>query len=156
MRSSLDAIEFVGWRLHQELVWSKGTIVLRHSDYMYSHEPILYGYAAGPGRPGRSWHEGSRWYGDNSQGSVLEFPKPAANREHPTQKPTALVERCLANSTATSDLVYDPFLGSGTTLVAAETLGRRCYGLEIEPRYCQVVIERWQALTGRTAARADG
>jgi DNA modification methylase len=156
LRSFLDAIEQVGWRLHQELVWSKGTIVLGHSDYHYSHEPILYGYTAGSGRPGRGRHDGSRWYGDNSQGSVLSFPKPAANRDHPTQKPVGLVEQCLANSSGPGDLVYDPFLGSGTTLVAAETLGRRCYGLEIEPRYCQVVIERWQALTGHAAEKADG
>jgi DNA modification methylase len=153
LRSFLDAIETVGWRLHQELVWSKGTIVLGHSDYHYAHEPILYGFTQGEGRPGRGNHEGSRWHGDNSQSSVLTYPKPAANREHPTQKPVGLVEQCLGNSTRPDELVYDPFLGSGTTLVAAETLGRRCVGLEIEPRYCQVVIERWQALTGRQAER---
>jgi DNA modification methylase len=153
LRSFLDAIQDVGWRLHQELVWSKGTIVLGHSDYHYAHEPILYGFTPGDGRPGRGNHEGSRWHGDNSQSSVLSYPKPSANRDHPTQKPVGLVEQCLANSTAPGDLVYDPFLSSGTTLIAAETLGRRCDGLEIEPRYAQVVIERWQALTGRQAER---
>ncbi len=66
------------------------------------------------------------------------------------------MEQCLAKSTALGDLVYEVFLGSGTTLVAADTLGRRCYGMEIEPRYCQVVIERWQGLTGRTAELVDG
>jgi DNA modification methylase len=150
------AIDAVGWRLHQELVWVKDRIVLGHTDYHYGHEPILYGYTAGEGRPGRGRHDGTQWHGDNSQSSVLLYPKPAANREHPTQKPIGLVEQCLRNSTAPSDLVYDPFLGSGTTLVAAETLGRRCYGLEIDPRYCQVVIERWQGLTGRTAERVHG
>jgi DNA modification methylase len=147
------AVEAVGWRLHQELVWVKDRIVLGHTDWHYAHEPLLYGYTAGSGRPGRGNHAGSRWHGDNSQSSVLLYPKPAANRDHPTQKPVGLVEHCLRNSSALGDLVYDPFLGSGTTLIAAETLGRRCHGLEIEPRYAQVVIERWQGLTGRVAQR---
>jgi len=150
------AIAAAGWRLHQELVWVKGTIVLGHSDYQYGHEPILYGYVEGPGRPGRGRHEGTRWYGDNAQSSVLEYPKPAANLDHPTSKPVGLVAQCLRNSTKPGDLVYEPFGGSGTTLVAAEQLGRRCHALEIEPRYAQVTIDRWQALTGRTAERIDG
>jgi len=148
-----EAISAAGWRLHQELVWSKGSIVLGHSDYHYAHEPILYGFVPGAGRPGRGHHEGTRWYGDNAQSSVLEYPKPTANREHPTQKPVGLVEQCLANSTAPGDLVYEPFAGSGSTFIAAETLGRRCSGMEIEPRYAQVIIERWQAFTGQTAVR---
>ena len=150
------AIASVGWRLHQELVWVKGTIVLGHSDYQYSHEPILYGYVPGSGRPGRGRHPGSHWYGDNSQSSVLEYPKPAANRDHPTAKPVALVAHCLRNSTRPGDVVYEPFAGSGTTLVAAEQLGRRCHAMEIDPRYAQVAIERWQAFTGLEAVKVDG
>jgi site-specific DNA-methyltransferase (adenine-specific) len=150
------AIAAAGWRLHQELVWSKGSIVLGHSDYQYAHEPILYGYTAGAGRPGRGRHPGSHWYGDNSESSVLEYPKPAANRDHPTAKPVALVARCLRNSTRPGDLVYEPFAGSGTTLIAAEQLGRRCVAMEVDPRYAQVTIERWQTLTGREAVRVDG
>lgn len=150
------AIAAAGWRLRQELVWVKGTIVLGHSDYQYGHEPILYGYVEGPGRPGRGRHEGTHWYGDNAQSSVLSYPKPAANPDHPTAKPVGLVAQCLRNSTRPGDLVYEPFAGSGTTLIAAETLGRRSHAMEIEPRYAQVTIERWQALTGRTAARLDG
>jgi site-specific DNA-methyltransferase (adenine-specific) len=149
------AVEAVGWRLHQELVWVKDRIVLGHTDWHYAHEPLLYGYTAGGGRPERGNHDGSRWHGDNSQSSVLLYPKPAANVDHPTQKPVGLVEQCLRNSSAPGDLVFDPFLGSGTTLIAAETLGRRCSGLEIDPRYTQVVIERWQGLTGRTAERIE-
>jgi DNA modification methylase len=142
------AIASVGWRLHQELVWVKGTIVLGHSDYQYGHEPILYGYTPGSGRPGRGRHPGSHWYGDNGESSVLEYPKPAANRDHPTAKPVGLVAHCLRNSTRPADLVYEPFAGSGTTLIAAEQLGRRCDAIEIDPRYAQVTIERWQAFTG--------
>jgi DNA modification methylase len=150
------AIRAVGWRLHQELVWIKGTIVLGHADYQYGHEPILYGYAAGPGRPGRGAHADTRWYGDNAQSSVLEFPKPAANRAHPTAKPVALVAHCLRNSTRPGDLVYEPFAGSGSTLIAAEQLGRRCAALELDPRYAQLTVERWEAFTGRSAERVDG
>jgi DNA modification methylase len=150
------AVTAVGWRLHQELVWAKGVIVLGHSDYHYAHEPILYGYVPGPGRPGRGRHEGSRWYGDHSQSSVLEYPKPAANRLHPTAKPVGLVAQCLANSSARGDLVYEPFAGSGSTLIAAEQLGRRCAAIEIDPAYAQGILERWQAFTGREAERVDG
>jgi len=150
------AIAATGWRLHQELVWVKGTIVLGHSDYHYGHEPILYGYGPGPGRPGRGAHAGTRWYGDNAQSSVLEYPKPAANRAHPTAKPVALVAHCLRNSTRPGDLVYEPFAGSGSTLIAAEQLGRRCAALELDPRYAQLTIERWEAYTGRRAERVDG
>jgi DNA modification methylase len=149
------AIASVGWRLHQELVWVKGTIVLGHSDYQYGHEPILYGYVPGSGRPGRGRHPGSHWYGDNGESSVLQYPKPAANREHPTSKPVALVAHCLRNSSRPGDLVYEPFAGSGTTLIAAEQLGRRCVAMEIDPRYAQVTIERWKAFTGREAVRID-
>ena len=150
------AIASVGWRLHQELVWVKGTIVLGHSDYQYGHEPILYGYAPGAGRPGRGRHPGSHWYGDNSQSSVLEYPKPAANRDHPTAKPMALVGHCLRNSTRPADLVYEPFAGSGSTLIAAEELRRRCHAMELDPRYAQVTIEGWQRFTGREAIKVDG
>jgi DNA modification methylase len=89
------------------------------------------------------------------ESSVLEYPKPAANRDHPTAKPVALVAHCLGNSTRLGDLVYEPFAGSGTTLIAAEQLGRRCHSMEIDPRYAQVTIERWQGLTGETAVRVD-
>jgi len=152
----LSAVRDVGWRLHQELVWVKNSIVLGHSDYHYRHEPIHYGYTPGPGRPGRGAHEGTRWYGDNAASSVLEYDKPLRNSEHPTMKPVGLIEECLTNSTRVGDAIYEPFAGSGSTLIAAEALGRRCYGLEIDPRYAQVTIERWQAFSGREAERIAG
>ena len=152
----LLAVRDVGWRLHQDLVWVKNSIVLGHSDYHYRHEPIFYGYTPGPGRPGRGAHPGSRWYGDNSASSVLEYDKPLRNSEHPTMKPVGLVAECLSNSTKPGDLVYEPFAGSGSTLIAAEQLHRRCYAMEIDRRYAQVTIERWQGFSGHAAERIDG
>jgi len=149
----LLAVRDVGWRLHQELIWVKNSIVLGHSDYHYAHEPILYGYTPGAGRPGRGAHAGTRWYGDNSASSVLEYDKPARSIEHPTMKPVALVEECLANSTRAGDAIYEPFAGSGSTLIAAERLGRCCHAIEIDPAYAQVTIERWGAFTGEEAVR---
>jgi DNA modification methylase len=99
---------------------------------------------------------GGHWYGDNGESSVLEYPKPAANRDHPTAKPVGLVAQCLRNSTRPDDVVYEPFAGSGTTLIAAEQLGRRCDAMEIDPRYAQVTIERWQTFTGRESRKVDG
>ena len=104
------------------LVWVKDSLVLGHSDYHFRHEPLLYGYKAGGERRGRG---ADGWYGDDSQQSVLEVPRPRAAREHPTMKPAELVEICLRNSSRRSDLVLDAFAGSGSTMVAAERLGRR-------------------------------
>jgi site-specific DNA-methyltransferase (adenine-specific) len=145
-----------GFRLHEELIWVKDAFVLGHSDYHYAHEPIFYGYAPGSGRPGRGRHAGSRWYGDNSQSSVLAYDRPKRSEEHPTMKPVALVAHCLANSTPAGGSVLDPFVGSGSTIVAAEQLGRRCYATDIDPRYAAVAMARWESFTGETAVQIDG
>jgi DNA modification methylase len=139
-----------GWRVHQGLVWVKNTMVLGHADYHYKHEPLILGYKPGPGRRGRG---GKGWFGDNSQVSVLEYPKPAASKEHPTMKPVELVEHCLRNSSARETWVLDPFGGSGSTLLACERLGRQCAMLELDPRYCDVIVDRWESLTGDKAKR---
>lgn len=139
-----------GWVLRQTLVWVKDAFVLGRSDYHYRHEPILYGCKPGGGRIGRG---GRGWYGDNAQDSVLEVARPRQSREHPTMKPPELVERCLRNSTRRGDLVLDPFAGSGSTLVACEAAGRAARLLELDPRYCDVVVARWEGLTGRSAQR---
>lgn len=144
-------VDRLGWRVHQELVWVKGAIVLGHSDYHFAHEPILYGWVPGDGRPGRGDHDGTRWYGGHDQSSVLEYPKPAANRLHPTAKPVGLVAQCLVNSSRRGDVVYDPFAGSGTTLIACEEIGRRCAAIELDPDYAAGIILRWQTQTGREA-----
>ncbi len=137
-----------GWRLHQTLVWSKDTIVLGHSDYHYRHEPILYGYKPGPGRYGRG---GKHWYGDNSQASVFEVARPKASPEHPTGKPVELMRICLENSTKRDAIVYEPFAGSGSTLIACQQLGRRCFAMELDPVYADVIVMRWQVFTGEKA-----
>src|SRR5438132_11791546 len=120
-------------------------MVLGHADYHYRHEPILYGYKPGPGRWGRG-HQG--WHGGNDQDSVWEVPRPAASRDHPTAKPVELVTRCLRNSSGRGDRVLDPFAGSGPVLVAAELLGRRAFAMEIDPAYCDVILRRWEQVTG--------
>lgn len=150
------AIIGAGWQFHQELVWVKDVFVLGHSDYHFQHEPIFYGYAGGEGRPGRGDHDGTRWYGDHKQTSVLTFDRPKRSTEHPTMKPEALIEHCLDNSTIRGSVVLEPFSGSGSTLIAAERMGRRCYAMEIDPRYVAVAIKRWEDFTGRTAERIDG
>ncbi len=141
-----------GWSLRQTLVWVKDSLVLGHADYHFRHEPILYGYKPGGGRRGRG---GEGFYGDNAQSSVLEVARPRAAREHPTMKPVELVEICLRNSSRRRDLVLDPFAGSGSTLVAAERLGRRARLIELDPAYCDVIVDRWERLTGQAAKLLD-
>jgi DNA modification methylase len=139
-----------GWRLHETLVWVKDSLVPGHSDYHYRHEPLLFGYKAATGRRGR----GARgWYGGNDASSVFEVPRPKASPEHPTSKPVALVEAMVKNSTKSGEIVLDAFLGSGSTLIAAERLGRRCFGIELDARYVDVAVRRWEALTGQKAVR---
>ena len=150
-----EAFALAGWRLHQELVWVKDVFVLGHSDYHYQHEPILYGYAPGPGRPGRGKHAGTHWYGDHSQSSVLAYDRPKRSEEHPTMKPVDLVVQGIENSSGPGGLVLDPFLGSGSTMIAAEQTGRRCYGIDIDPAYCDVAVKRWENLTGEKAELAE-
>ncbi len=133
-----------GLKLHQGLVWVKQTLVLGRCDYHPRFEPILYGYIPtekGTGRRGRFGGDYG-WYGDDSQSSVLEFDRPNANDLHPTMKPPELVAYCLRNSIPFEGLVYEPFGGSGTTMVAAQQTGRRCYSTELDPAYCAVILER--------------
>lgn len=150
-----DAFFAAGWKFHEGLVWDKGTMVLGHSDYHYRHEPIMYGYTPGEGRRGRG---GEGWYGDHSQTSVFEIPKPSRSEDHPTMKPVSLVQAMLANSCPPKGLVYEPFGGSGTTLIAAHELGRRAAVVELDPRYADVILRRAEAFTGITPGRvlADG
>jgi DNA modification methylase len=125
-----------------ELIWVKNNHVLGRTDYAYKHEPIMYAWKSG----------GHKFYGD-FQTSVLEFDRPNASKLHPTMKPVELIARLVQNSSAVSEVLYEPFCGSGTTLIAAEQLGRRCYGMEISPAYCDVIVKRWETLTGRKAIR---
>ena len=145
----LKAVAAAGWRYHQEIVWRKDQMVLGHSDYHYIHEPLLYGYLPGPGRPGRGSHAGTRWFGDHSQVSVIDCPRPKRSEEHPTMKPVALIERCLHNSSRPGARVLDPFGGSGSTLIACEKTGRVAYLCEIDPRYVDVICRRFQEHTAK-------
>jgi DNA modification methylase len=147
----LRAFTDQGWRLHQQLIWAKDSLVLGHTDYHYRHEPIAYGFAPGGGRRGRG---GQGWYGGHAEDSIFDIARPAASREHPTMKPVELVARCLRNSSRPGELVLDPFAGSGTTLVAAETQGRRGCGIELDRGYCDVIVARLEALTGLEATLA--
>jgi DNA modification methylase len=134
----LTAFAGLDWDLRQDLVWVKDRLVVGHSDYQFRHEAIFYGFKPGQGRHGRG---GKRWFGGNDVPSIFEFPSPRASRDHPTMKPVGLVSATLRNSTRRGETVVDPFLGSGTTLIACEQLGRRCLGVEIDPAYVQVTIE---------------
>ena len=150
----LAAIKRLGWRYRQALVWDKGVMVLGHSDYHYAHEPIAYGYLPGAGRPGRGGDVG--WYGDNSQTTVFRIPKPAVSAEHPTMKPVELVEAMVHNSTRKGDLVYEPFAGSGTTIIACERLGRTCFAIERDPVFASRIIARYEAFLGVVAELDPG
>ncbi len=144
----LAAFTAAGWHLHQITVWVKDRFVLGHADHHFRHDLVLYGWKPGAARP---------WFGGRVQDSVFEVARPATNPDHPTAKPVALVEAQLRNSTAPGSLGLDPFAGSGTALIAAERLGRRCAAVEIDPRYVDVAVRRWEAHTGRTAVLAgDG
>jgi DNA modification methylase len=139
-----------GWQLRQLLVWVKDSLVLGRSDYHYRHEPILYGFKPASGRLGRG---GEGWYGSNAEQTVLEFPRPRASHEHPTMKPPELLAVALRNSSRRGERVLDPFAGSGSTLVAAEALGREARLIELDPAYCDVIVERFERLTGERAER---
>jgi len=137
------------WRVRHELIWVKDQMVFGRCDYHYKHEPILYGWKQD------GTHE---WNADRKQVSVLEFARPKRSDEHPTMKPVGLVAYLLGNNTTSGESVLDTFLGSGTTLIAAEQLGRKCYGMEISPAYCDVIVKRWEKLTGKKATleESDG
>jgi site-specific DNA-methyltransferase (adenine-specific) len=139
---SIVLAELGVWR--HSLVWVKDSLVLSRMDYHYRHEPIYYGWS-----PGGAHHA----VRSRDQDSVWEISRPKRSLEHPTMKPVELVQRALENSSARGDIVLDPFAGSGTTLIASEITGRRCFAMEIEPTFVQVAIERWEAFTGLQAQR---
>jgi site-specific DNA-methyltransferase (adenine-specific) len=163
-----------GWDLKQVLVWVKQRFVLGRQDYQWQHEPVLYGW-----KPGAA----HRWYGDydkttvldddvdprklskaqlleavlayaeQAHTSVLRHDRPTSSSAHPTMKPVGLIASLMENSSRAGGVVLDPFGGSGSTLIAAENLGRRARLVEIDPGYCDVIVDRWERHTGRTAER---
>ena len=146
-------VKSVPWYARQYLVWVKGSIVISRMDYHPRFEVIIFGYKPGDGRLGR--FGGVGWHGDDSQSSVFEFKKPNASKDHPTMKPVELIQAMLINSTRPGDFVYEPFAGSGSTLLACEKLGRKCLAIELEPKYCDVIVRRWEEETGLTGRRED-
>ena len=140
------ALNESGLEVRQELIWKKNTMVLGRQDYQWKHEPCLYG-----------WKDGAshNWYSDRCQTTVLEFNKPARNGEHPTMKPVELFAYQIKNSTKKGETVLDLFGGSGTTIIACEQTGRTGYCMELDPKYCDVIIKRYENLTGDTAVKIN-
>ena len=126
------------------IIWAKNTFTLGKSDYQRQYEPILYG-----------WREGAKhhWCGDRDQGDVWNFDKPTASPLHPTIKPVPSVQRAIENSSKPGDVVLAAFLGSGNSLIACERSGRVCYGMELEPKYVDVAVKRWESFTGEKATK---
>jgi DNA modification methylase len=143
-------LEAAGLNIRAQIVWAKQHFALSRGDYHWQHEPCWYCVRAG---------QRSNWCGDRTQSTLWQIPNlnpfGGSNQEpatgHGAQKPVELMRRPILNHTARGDIVYDPFLGSGTTLIAAELTERICYGLEIEPRYVDVIVLRWQKSTGKQA-----
>jgi DNA modification methylase len=142
------AFRAAGGRWSTFVIWAKHTFTLGRSDYQRQYEPILYGW--------RDGHD-HYWCGARDQGDVWFVDKPARNDLHPTMKPVGLVERAIRNSSKSRDIVLDPFGGSGSTLIACAKAGRQARLIELDPKYCDVILRRWQAWTGEQATlEADG
>src|SRR6202140_1623527 len=154
-REVLDGLLRIGFVHHQQIIWNKGRTVLTRTLYWFAHEPCWF-----------VRKKNAPWFGKAGENSTIwDSPSPkfimgGSNEDkfdHPTQKPIELMRKPILNHTRPGELVYDPFLGSGTTLAAAEVTGRVCYGLELDPKYADVVVGRWQGLTGRKATlEGDG
>lgn len=141
-----NAMVRAGFEVRQQIIWAKSHFAWGRSRYKFQHEPIFYAHVAG---------ESDKWYGDQAQSTLWQYDKPAANRLHPTAKPVELVEHALLNSSRRDDLVLDLFGGSGSTLIACERTGRQCRTAELDPKYADGIIKRWQELTGREAMHLE-
>lgn len=151
-----------GWHLSQCCVWVKNSMVMGRQDYHWQHEPVLFAHL--PFEPEHDpilvgWKLGAahRWYSDRRQTTVWNFDRPTRSAEHPTMKPIDLLEYAMTNSSQPGDVVLDMFGGSGSTLIAAEKIGRVARLVELDPKYCDVIVRRWQQFTGKAATRpTDG
>jgi DNA modification methylase len=139
-----QAFRAAGGKWSTFIIWAKNTFTLGRADYQRQYEPILYGWPEGQTR---------HWCGDRDQGDVWNIKKPQKNDLHPTMKPVELVERAIRNSSRPGDIVLDPFGGSGTTMIAAEKSGRVGWLIELDPKYVDVIVRRWQDWTGQEAHR---
>ena len=131
-----------GWKVRQCLIWAKDSMVMGRQDYHWKHEPCLYG-----------WKDGAAhlWAADRKQTTIIECKRPKRNDIHPTMKPVELMEYQILNNTKGADIVLDLFGGSGSTMIAAEKLGRKARLMELDPKYCDVIVKRWEEFTGKQA-----
>jgi DNA modification methylase len=147
-REFQNAMESAGFEMRCQIIWAKNTFAWGFGRYKFQHEPIFYAHVA---------NQKDSWYGDKSQSTLWEEKKPAANRIHPTAKPVELVERALVNSSKAGDIVMDLFGGSGSTLVGCERRGRKARLMELDPKYVDCIVRRWEQYTGQQATLdADG
>lgn len=136
----------IGWKVRQCLIWNKNSMVMGRQDYHWKHEPCLYGWKDGAGH---------LWASDRKQTTILNFDRPQRNAEHPTMKPIALFDYQITNNTKGGDIVLDSFGGSGTTLMACEQNGRNAMLMELDPKYVDVIINRWESFTGASAVKIN-
>lgn len=174
------ALKRAGIEVKQQLIWNKGSLVLGRQDYQWKHEPCLYGWKEGAShyfieerthttviKDAMSMTPEKMKKGELVKAlkyilsaglntTVIDEKKPARNGEHPTMKPVNLIGRLIRNSSRIGEKVLDTFGGSGTTMIACEQLGRKCYMMELDPHYCDVIIARWEKFTGKKAEKING
>jgi site-specific DNA-methyltransferase (adenine-specific) len=151
--ASLETHNFIqqflnaGFLFKSYIVWNKNNSTFGRSDYHWKHEPCIYG-----------WLEGAshKWHGDRKQTTVWDIDRPSRSEEHPTMKPIVLCSKPLENSSTIGDIVLDVFLGSGSTMVAAHQLKRKCFGIELDPKYCQVIVDRMLKLDPSLKVKRNG
>lgn len=171
------AAKNMGWQIRQNLIWVKNQMTLGHRDYQWQHEPCLYGWKDGAGHYFSDSRTETTVIEDKPNinkmskaelkayvkellknepaSTIIREDKPLRSEQHPTMKPVKLIAYLIRNSSRKGEIVLDVFGGSGTTLIACEQLGRRCYMEELDPKYCDVIIKRWEALTGQKAVRIE-
>lgn len=172
------ALEEAGLDYKQTLIWNKNTFVMGRQDYQWKHEPCLYGWKEGAAhyfiddrtqstviedqQPNFKTMKKAELiellegiYADKTSTTIINEDKPARSELHPTMKPIKLLARLIKNSSKPKDKVLDPFGGSGSTLIACEQLNRKCYMMELDPKYCDVIVKRWEEYTGQKAKRVN-
>ena len=142
------ALRSFGFHWSSTIIWAKDHSVMSRKDYHTRYEPLWYGWEGSESRlcP----------LTDRKQNDVWEIDRPIKSEEHPTMKPVELVERAINNSSQRGNIVFEPFCGSGTDIIACERLNRKCRAIEISPAYCAVSIERWHEMTGKEPELLDG
>lgn len=140
----LRALDSIGNKYRALIIWDKGNHTLSNSDYMSKYEPIVYG-----------WINNHNFYGPKGEYDIWEVKRTQHNNMHPTMKPLKLIERAVNNSSRPNDIILDLFGGSGSTLIACEQLDRICYMMELDPKYVDVIINRWETFTGEKAVKIN-